>query len=419
MRMIENSTASVHSDTRDTALLLLLLLVFALSASGYVLYKGMQQGTQSRYQLLLHCILIITSVIPPELPMQTALAVNSSLMTLMKMQIFCTEPFRVPIAGKVDTCVFDKTGTLTTDELVAVGVVPYYATHAELTKAYENALQEHDAAQMRKSLKESATASSAANPTKATAATGGPGGVGVESPPPPPLPSTSTAGMTPMGLANPECTLVLGACHSLVLIDGKVGGDPLEAAALKAIKWELAPNAIDTSRPKPEIVAERPIFIRALNTPGDPAAGSHQVHVGSVKVLTRHHFSSKLQRMSVVARIGGDDSGAWALVKGSPEALAAMCIDCPADYNLIAGDLAKRGMRVIALGMRRLSLDEITSCCDSRAATEQRLNFVGFVSFTCRVRKDSFDVIRRLRNGGNVVAMATGYKCYVILIYLR
>ena len=122
VRMIENSTEGVRTDTRDTALLLLLLLVFAIAASGYVLKKGMEAGDKSKYQLLLHCVLIITSVIPPELPMQMALAVNSALITLMKMQIFCTEPFRVPAAGKVDVCLFDKTGTLTTDELVAVGV---------------------------------------------------------------------------------------------------------------------------------------------------------------------------------------------------------------------------------------------------------------------------------------------------------
>lgn len=120
---------------RDTALLLLLLLVFAIASSGYVLKKGIEDGKKSKYQLLLHCVLIVTSVIPPELPMQMALAVNSALITLMRMQIFCTEPFRVPLAGKVDVCLFDKTGTLTTDELVAVGVTdlkvrqPYMYTY--------------------------------------------------------------------------------------------------------------------------------------------------------------------------------------------------------------------------------------------------------------------------------------------------
>jgi len=174
MRTILFSTERVTANNWESGLFILFLVFFALIAAGYVLKKGLEDPTRSTYKLLLNCSLIITSVIPPELPMELSIAVNTSLIALARKGIYCTEPFRIPFGGKVDVCCFDKTGTLTSDDMEFRGVV------------------------------------------------GPDGSRDLESD------STRLSVITMQ---------ILAACHALVFVDNKIVGDPLEKAALKGIDW--------------------------------------------------------------------------------------------------------------------------------------------------------------------------------------
>eukprot|EP00516_Mucochytrium_quahogii_P003470 CAMPEP_0203758686 /NCGR_PEP_ID=MMETSP0098-20131031/11517_1 /ASSEMBLY_ACC=CAM_ASM_000208 /TAXON_ID=96639 /ORGANISM=" , Strain NY0313808BC1" /LENGTH=1546 /DNA_ID=CAMNT_0050651229 /DNA_START=262 /DNA_END=4902 /DNA_ORIENTATION=- len=408
MQMIEFSTESVSSDSRETGIALLVLLVFAMCSAAYVFKRGMEKGDRTTHELLLKCIIILTSVVPRQLPVQMALAVNHALMTLMKEGIFCTEPYRVPYSGKITHCLFDKTGTLTTDELVPVGVVN--ATNKELKIDPKNAA---------KSM------------------------------------------LSPVKEASSDATMVLAACHSLVAIpnagtDGNKSaellGDPIELAAMKGVCWSFDPKTQcakpgDYATLEAAVVAikEKQKAEKALALALDPAKQQAQVAMHkknveafeeqekqlvksrdeakvkaeknplqSIKILERFHFSSKLQRMSVICKIQKKgqtafDSDPYCLVKGSPEAILKLLKQdaAPTWYRNAYRILAEEGMRVLALGFRRCGKDTDIATL-SRDEAEEGLEFAGFIAFGCKTRGDSAMVIRSLRDSDHRVAMLTG-----------
>ena len=93
MRTILLATEQITGRT-ETGKFIGVLLIFAIVAALYVLQEGLKDPRRNRFKLGLHCILIITSVVPPELPMELSLAVTNSLQALGRSGIFCTEPFR-------------------------------------------------------------------------------------------------------------------------------------------------------------------------------------------------------------------------------------------------------------------------------------------------------------------------------------
>lgn len=70
LQMIEFSQQTVSGDAKETGLALLLLFIFALIAAGYVLNDGLIKKEKTTHELLLRCVIIITSVVPRQFPMQ-------------------------------------------------------------------------------------------------------------------------------------------------------------------------------------------------------------------------------------------------------------------------------------------------------------------------------------------------------------
>lgn len=383
LRTILFSTSRVSVNNPEAFVFILILLCFAIVASGYVLYWGLQDETRSQYKLALNCIMIITSVVPPELPMELSLAVNNSMVKLLKQKIFCTEAFRIPFAGAVEVCCFDKTGTLTSDSFQVVGCtklnIDYKTTQRLHNKSVSNLArnaQENDKMDNNVMLNELIT--------------------------------------TNAKKFADDSRFVIAGCHSLIQLEGKIIGDPLEKCALQAMGWSFSNHVASPIPPRKDGIDDGQLQRKRNNPTTYP----------NVRIWHRFAFSSALKRMSCIVTVT-KKKGSQPLVrlvcKGAAETIGSRLKNMPSNYNEVHSYFSKQGFRVLALGWRPLSGSgadkniSINRLKDrqylkslKRNSLENDLIFAGFLVFACPHKPDSLDTIIQLKASSHAVIMITG-----------
>ncbi|KAK5652858.1 hypothetical protein OQA88_9524 [Cercophora sp. LCS_1] len=350
VRTMIYSTERVSANNVEALLFILFLLIFAIAASWYVWDEGVKKD-RKRSKLLLDCVLIVTSVVPPELPMELSLAVNTSLAALAKYAIFCTEPFRIPFAGRIDVACFDKTGTLTGEDLVVEGIAGLGLGHSGTDTPRES--------------------------------------------------DGAHSNMTPVRQCPMETTLVLATAHALVKLDeGDVVGDPMEKATLNALHWQLGKNDILTNKPGPSA---------AVNT---STVGQVQIKRRFQFSSALKRQSSVATIKAIEHSTGRRLAGTFVAVKGAPETIMKMLVTVPGDYEETYKYFTRRGSRVLALAYKFLAVDAELGNAKindlKRENVEAGLTFAGFLVLQCPLKDDAKQAVQMLNESSHRVVMITG-----------
>ncbi|XP_074260827.1 putative cation-transporting ATPase 13A4 isoform X2 [Saimiri boliviensis] len=253
---------------------------------------------------------VITIAVPPALPAALTTGIIYAQRRLKKRGIFCISPQRINVCGQLNLVCFDKTGTLTRDGLDLWGVV----------SCDRNGFQE--------------------------------------------VHSFDSGQALPWG---PLCA-AMASCHSLILLDGTIQGDPLDLKMFEATTW---------------------------------------VPVEGIAILHQFPFSSALQRMTVIVQEMGGDR--LAFMKGAPERVASFCQPetVPTSFVSELQIYTTQGFRVIALAYKKLENDHHTTAL-AREKVESDLIFLGLLILENRLKEKTKPVLEELISARIRTVMITG-----------
>ncbi|XP_053566194.1 probable cation-transporting ATPase 13A4 isoform X2 [Bombina bombina] len=281
---------------------------------------------------------VITIAVPPALPAALTAGIIYAQKRLENAGIFCISPQRINLCGTLNLFCFDKTGTLTEDGLDLWGLVP------------SNGYRFQDVIMF--------------------------------------LADTSLPWGPLLG--------AMASCHSLIVLDGKIQGDPLDLKMFEFTCWDIEDSQEDNNEESAQSVIMK------------PGPNANQVPVEGIAVLQQFPFSSALQRMSVITQIlNGDERAVY--MKGAPEMVASFCKADTVPLNF-AEELelyTKQGFRVIGLAYKILERN-IQLGSLKRDDVESNLTFLGLLVLENRLKLETRPVLNELTSSRIRTVMITG-----------
>uniref|UniRef100_A0A8C3HWJ9 ATPase 13A5 n=1 Tax=Chrysemys picta bellii TaxID=8478 RepID=A0A8C3HWJ9_CHRPI len=278
-------------------------------------------------------LLLFTVSVPPAIPAALTTGIVYAQKRLKNKKIFCISPQRINICGQINLVCFDKTGTLTEDGLDLWGLISSEGSRFQNVHSFASGT---------------------------------------------PLPWGLLCG-------------AMASCHSLIVLDEKIQGDPLDRKMFEGTCWEMEDSSTAHSKAG---VPDTSVIVK-------PGPNARNAPVDGIAILHQFPFSSGLQRMSVITQqIGKDQYDLY--MKGAPEMVTSFCRPetVPTDFVKELKVYTTQGFRVIALAHRALNMgkDEV----------ESDLTFLGLLIMENRLKAESKPVLEELSAARIRSVMITG-----------
>ncbi|NWY73437.1 AT134 ATPase, partial [Erithacus rubecula] len=323
---------------RDALRFLMCLIALAAIGMIYTVCVFALNGEETG-EVVKKALDVITIAVPPALPAALTTGIIYTQQRLKKKGIFCISPQRINMCGQLNLVCFDKTGTLTEDGLDLWGLLP----------SETNCFQDIHS-----------------------------------------FPADQSLPWGPVFKA-------LAVCHSLIVWEGKIQGDPLDVKMFEATNW-----VIDDS--SGHWIEGQGSTHATIVRPGLKATTAP---VEGIAILHQFPFSSALQRMSVIAQeIGGDPQ---AFIKGAPEIVATLCRaeTVPSNFESKLLLYTAQGFRVIGLACKSLQAGKLPAAL-TREEVESDLTFLGLLIMENRLKRETKPVLEELSAAHIRSVMVTG-----------